>query len=107
MEEISKTLLYRCVSVQLMKEQKIRKFTLDHQNKIKHSQQVLIILGIFVDNNDEIINAYQHDKTTEHKDHIVPDNLSKRLEKSVSTITDYFTNAHFTKLEAIYVDVPT
>lgn len=105
MEEISKTLLFRCVSVKLMEEKIIKKFIRDHENKIKHSQMVLIMLGTFVDTYDEIIKATEHDKTTEHKHHIFPDVLEKGVKESFFRVSNYFSNAHFTKLESIYVDV--
>ena len=33
------------------------------------------------------------------------DVISKGLDKSISDVTNYFKKAHFTKLEAMYVDV--
>jgi len=105
MEEISKTLLYRCVSVGLFEEQKIRKFIFDHQNKIQHSRRVMIIWSMIADHSKEIIQALEHDETKEHKDHIAADVYITAAKKAIKSLKNPFSNAHFTKLEAIYVDV--
>jgi len=104
-EEISKTLLYRCVSVGLFEEQKIRKFIFNHQNKIKHSKNVMTILSMIADSSKEILQAIEHDETKEHKDHIAADVYLAASKKALNSLKNPFSNAHFTKLEAIYVDV--
>jgi AbiV family abortive infection protein len=105
-EEVGKAFMYRCISAEMLDEEKTRKMIIDHKEKILQTGHLLLVTTLYIKNWDKISAAIEHDKgKLEHKDHIYLDTLTKYGLESAELMIDTFKNAHDIKMDCIYVDV--
>ena len=106
LEELTKSFIYRCVSVGLIEEKGINIILRDHTEKIINSGHLMTFTILFVKHSDELNKAIEHDRKHEdHKDHIYTQVLGMRGLESANEVIETLKDAQEIKLDTIYVDV--
>jgi len=106
LEELTKSFIYRCISVGLIEEEGINTILRDHTEKIINSGHLMTFTILFVKHSDELNKALEHDrKHDDHKDHIYNQVLGMRGFESANEVIETLKDAQKIKLDTIYVDV--
>lgn len=105
-EESAKSFLYRCVSVDMLTEKKLKQIVVDHEKKLYQSGLILTLAFFIMDHLIKLAEIIERDKQKNEPNYSTfPSELTKHGLEAAKKAVDILRNAHKIKLDSLYVDV--
>lgn len=106
LEEVTKSFIYRCVSVGLIDGEKVSEVIRDHREKLINAGHLMLESILNMDHLEKIKDAIKHDSgIKDHREHIFLDVLTKSGLEAADVTIETLSEAQERKNDSIYVDV--